>query len=98
MAFTMNETPSDKPKKQAADEGAIAVSRIRFLREGGIDLPGGKYGATAVAATTQENRGTFELHFIPRLRHHRIVFRDPRGGAATTMMVPEQWCSWEPAE
>ena len=98
MALTMNETPSDKKPRQAADEGAIAVSRLRFLREGGVDLPGGNYGKNAIAATSQENRGTFELHYLPRLRHHRIVFRDPRGGAPITMMIPEQWCSWEPAE
>jgi len=93
---TMNETPSDKKKQ--ADDGAIAVARIRFLREGGIDLPGGKYGANAIAAVSQENRGTYTLTYLPRLRHHRIVFQDPRGGAPSTIMIHETWCSWEPAD
>jgi len=78
-------------------DAEIPVGELRFFRRGGIDIPG-THGASVVKPTTQENKGIYELAYIPRIRHHRITYTPPPGrGSVEVLFVHEAQCAWKPA-
>ncbi len=77
---------------------AIPVKRLMFLRENGHDFRlGGGNSLNHITAGGQANRGTWLIFFEPRFRHHRATWTPPTG-PATTIMIPESWCWFEPLE
>lgn len=100
---TMKTDPSKKPppakKPSPLDElgEGIPVSRLDFHRPNGVDIPG-RHGAGGIRAG-KNDAGTYEIAYLPRIRHHRVVYT-PRNTekAQQTFYVPETWCTWEVAE
>lgn len=85
-----------KTTKREYEEGAIKVRRLSF--DGPREVPGNS--ATARGVTSGEAaRGTYEVTYLPRLRHHRVTFR-PRDSdkRPLTKMFHETVCEWEPLE
>lgn len=84
--------------KKAPDAGGgetFPVARLRFTTP--VDVPG-KAGANALNAGPGDS-GSYEIDYIPRIRHHRITFT-PRAASSATevLMVHESAASWKPGE
>lgn len=72
--------------EQRADE--VEVGMLRFTVD--LHIVGRGPGTRQLAA-----EGPFEIHYLPRIRHHRIVHRHAAQGVGT-QYVPDTLCTWEP--
>lgn len=86
--------PSKMPAQATNDGTPIAVRELRFCRPSGVDCPiPNSNGGRNILRTGDE----FTIHYIPRMRHHRIASNDP-DAKVLVFYVHESWCLWEPLE
>ncbi len=88
-------TPKQNGNAKPSSPDSIRVAKLVFVRQGGHDLPGG-YGLSVIKAGGQANKGTYELTFEPRIRHHRITYTSPQK-VVEVAMVPAEWAWYVPA-
>jgi hypothetical protein len=101
-----NKTETTAPKKQAPPQGVpvvtdaprgIMVKLMRFT-SASFQVPG--YSSTdSISARREPDGRTWEIEYIPAMRHHRITYRDPNrnGGETIVGYVHETHVrSWEP--
>lgn len=87
--------PAAPPATPAADRGPrepIPVGVIRFRQS--VDVPGGQ-GKMSVTWGEKRGAGTYEIHFLPWLRHHRVTYLE-RNKAPLSRLFPETWADWVP--
>ena len=82
------------PQAQPRDRQPIPVRTLYLPRP--TDLPG-KVGATALTASSQENKGRHTIDFRPWLRCYCVTFTPP-SGEPESRMIPESWASWRPLD
>jgi hypothetical protein len=72
----------------------IPVARVRFIKE--IDI-GGKDVATGISSGGAMNEKRWEIHYLPWMRHHRILYFNPNDKGAVTRetYVHESLCYWD---
>lgn len=73
----------------------VPVKIIRFREP----TDGAGFSVASALSTTQNNRPTrYTLHYLPMIRHHRIVFTPNTGDPQVTYVPESKVMSWIPGD
>lgn len=96
MSDDKNQSSKKPDPAPAASSGPeIAVKVMRFVAP--TDVPG-KDVATSLTAGGPENRARWAIHYLPQLRHFRIVWSAPSRPSLTGFVHETRIGSWERAD
>lgn len=89
---------ADAPAEQKRAQQPIPVKSLSTQAGATVDFAG-KHGSQSVTWTWGGGTGKgWEIHYLPWLRHHRVVFHHGDGKGTDVTMIPETWVSWRPRE
>lgn len=84
---------------EKTEKGAKAIEvPVKMIKlHNKLDIPGRGF-TSSVVTTDQVNTRRWQVHYIPSLRHHRIVCWEPGEGVTPTVVYVHEShvASWEP--